>query len=432
MSAARARSFLFCTWEGGGHVPPLLTIAARLARRGHAVAVLSDEANREDARAHGLDFRPWRRAPNRPDKRAESDPVREWEASDPAGAVRRLLDGVIAGPALAYAQDALEAIDQFRPDVVVAQELLFGVMAGAERAGVGLALLTANVWCFPDPLDQPPFGAGFAPAQTEEDRARDAMVRAVTRALFDAGRPELNAAREMLGLPPLPHLLDQLEAADSVLLGVSRAWDFATPDPPPKRFVYTGPVVGDPAWTAPWRSPWPDDDARPLVVVSFSTFFQGQARQIARAITALAPLPLRAVVTLGPALDPDAFPAPAHVRVVQSASHDALIPQASLLVTHAGHGTAARAIRHGVPVLALPMGRDQADNASRIALRGAGLRLDPDAPPDAIGAAIQTILADPAFAAAALRFAEALEAAEDADPVVTLETLARGDGADRP
>lgn len=423
--AAPPPSFLFCTWEGGGHVPPMLSVARQLADRGHAVTILSDEADRSDAAASGLDFQTWTRAPNRPDKRAESDPVREWEPDNPASVLQRLLEGVIAGPALAYARDTLDAIATLEPDVVVSQELLFGVMAAAEAAQVPLALFTTNVWSFPDPLDQPPFGTGFPPAETDADRARDAMVRAVTRQLFDAGRPALNAARAAIGLTPLSHLLDQLDAANRVLLGVSRAWEFPTPTTPPERFRYIGPVVGDPGWTAGWNSPWPADDPRPLVVVSFSTFFQGQTDQIARAIEALTPLPVRAVVTLGPALDPRGFPAPEHILVVQSASHDALIPQASLLISHAGHGTALRAVRHGVPVLAMPMGRDQADNASRIALRGAGLRLDPNASPEAIREAAEWILATPPFADAARRLGRAIEEAEDADPALELETLAK-------
>jgi MGT family glycosyltransferase len=400
----------------------MATVARRLVLAGHDVTLLSDEANRADA--VGLAFRSWRRAPNRPDKRPESDPVREWEPDNPAGVLQRLLEGVIAGPALAYAQDTLEALAEIRPDVVVSQELLFGVMAAAEARRVPLALFTTNVWSFPDPLDQPPFGTGFPPADTEADRARDSMVKAVTRQLFDGGLAALNAAREKIGLEPLAHLLDQLNTADRVLLGVSRAWDFPTPQPQPERFRYIGPVVSDPAWTASWNSPWAADDPRPLVVVSFSTFFQGQTDQITRAIEALSPLPVRAVVTLGPALDAAAFPAPDHVVVLQSASHDALIPGASLLITHAGHGTAVRAIRNGAPVLALPMGRDQADNASRIALRGAGLRLDPTAAPPAIRTAVQTILAEPRFAEAAARLGRAIDEADDCDPVAQLEALA--------
>ena len=47
------------------------------------------------------------------------------------------------------------------------------------------------------------------------------------------------------------------------------------------------------------------------------------------------------------------------------------------------------------------MGRDQPDNAVRIAVRGAGLKLAPDASAADIAAAVTQVLEDPSFAAAA-------------------------------
>jgi UDP:flavonoid glycosyltransferase YjiC (YdhE family) len=267
--------------------------------------------------------------------------------------------------------------------VVVTQELLFGVMAAAEARRTPLALFTTNAWSFPDPLDQPPFGTASVPPRPKRTANATPWCAPSPASSSTLAAPRLTPPARRSAFPPLPHLLDQLNAAERVLLGVSRAWDFPTPQPPPERFRYIGPVVSDPDWTAGWSSPWSPDDPRPLVVVSFSTFFQGQTDQITRAIEALSPLNVRVVVTLGPALDPAAFAAPDHILVVQSASHDALIPEASLLITHAGTARpcapSARRAR-----LALPMGRDQADNASRIALRGAGLRLDPAASPELI------------------------------------------------
>jgi UDP:flavonoid glycosyltransferase YjiC (YdhE family) len=65
----------------------------------------------------------------------------------------------------------------------------------------------------------------------------------------------------------------------------------------------------------------------------------------------------------------------------------------------------------GVPLLCLPMGRDQNDNAARVVARGAGLRLGPDAGVDAIAAAITDLLSSPDYRDAA----EALGAAITAD-----------------
>ena len=135
----------------------------------------------------------------------------------------------------------------------------------------------------------------------------------------------------------------------------------------------------------------------PLVLVSFSTTPQGQRGAVARCIRALRHMPVRAIVTLGPAVRRQGLPKAANVRVVDSASHDALMPLCAAMICHAGHGTLIRPILHGVPVVCLPMGRDQADNSARIVQHGAGLRLPPTASARRIRTALTTLLMTPSF-----------------------------------
>ncbi len=391
---------LFTTWEGGGHVQPMLLVAAGLKARGHQVMVLSDACNAGDAAALDIPFRPWRHAPSRPDKTAASDLLRDWEADNPMESVSRLCDRIIAGPAALYARDVLEVLDAAPVDLVVSQELLFGPMMAAEAAGVPLALFCANVWPFPTLPGLPPFGAGMAPAENDQEVMLHQMVGQTTRAIFQMGLPALNAARDGLGLAPLADLFDQLAVARRILLGTSRAFDFA-PEPLAEPFAYAGPYVADPAGVQAWESPWPAGDDRPLVVVTSSSLYEAQEDLLKRTIAALGPLPVRAVVTLGPALDLADFPGSENALVVASASHAALMAQAALFVTHGGHGSVIRPLMAGLPVLVLPGLRDQRDNARRVVHRGAGLMLERDAAPEAIAAAVQALLEDPAYAQAA-------------------------------
>lgn len=400
---------LFTTWEGGGHVQPMLLVASGLRARGHQVLVLSDACNAADAAALDLPFRPWRHAPSRPDKTAASDLLRDWEADNPMESVSRLCDRVIAGPAALYARDVLEALDAAPFDLVVSQELLFGPMMAAEKAGVPLALFCANVWPFPTLPGLPPFGAGMAPAETDQDVMLHQMVGQTTRTIFQIGLPALNLAREGLGLPPLADLFEQLAVARSILLGTSEAFDFA-PDPLAEPFAYAGPYVGDPVGVQAWASPWPAGDDRPLVVVTSSSLYEAQEDLLKRTIAALAGLPVRAVVTLGPALELADFPGSENVLVVASASHEALMAQAVLFVTHGGHGSVIRPLMAGLPLLVLPGLRDQRDNAQRIVHRGAGLMLERDASPEAIAGAVKALLAEPAYARAARTLGDAITA----------------------
>ena len=48
---------------------------------------------------------------------------------------------------------------------------------------------------------------------------------------------------------------------------------------------------------------------------------------------------------------------------------------AALVICHAGHGTVARSLERGVPVLAVPHSGDMAENAARLDWAGLGVRL---------------------------------------------------------
>jgi UDP:flavonoid glycosyltransferase YjiC (YdhE family) len=69
------------------------------------------------------------------------------------------------------------------------------------------------------------------------------------------------------------------------------------------------------------------------------------------------------------------------------------------------------ALRHGLPLVCLPMGRDQGDVAARVAWQGAGVRLSARSRANRISAAIEQVLGDPAFTGAARRLSAAI--AED-------------------
>ena len=97
--------------------------------------------------------------------------------------------------------------------------------------------------------------------------------------------------------------------------------------------------------------------------------------------------------------------------------HDEVLPSADLVITHAGHGTVCAGAGAGVPMLCLPMGRDQPGVAERVEALGLGRSLSPDASPEAIGTAVAAMLADAgqrgasrAFAATVSRFGDAARA----------------------
>jgi UDP:flavonoid glycosyltransferase YjiC (YdhE family) len=417
------RRYLFVLWEGGGTLPVELGLARRLIERGHAVHVLGDPCIAADARAIGCTFSSYVRAPYRIDRSLASDFVRDWEPRNPLKVFARQRDRVVFGPALAYAADLLDELERWPANVLVIDTALFGAMVAAEKSSLPTALLVPRCYLLPTP-GYPAPGSGFFPAKGPLGRLRDVVGGVVIKRLFATGLPALNAARTQLGLAPLQHPFEQLDRADRILVMTSRAFDFRAPTFPPN-VRYVGPILDDPVWAQTWVSPWAANHPEPLVLVSFSSMFQNQPAMLQRVIDALGAMRVRALVTLGPALSPGQLRAPANVIIRDAVPHTHLFPAASAVVTHAGHGTVIRALAHGVPLVCIPMGNDQYDNAARVVARGAGLRLSTKATLPALREAIRRVLEEVSFREAARRMAAEI-AAEIRQPgaVAELEGLA--------
>ena len=391
--------FLFATAHLGGNVSPVMPIVRQLVARGHDVRVISDAISRPEVEAAGARFLGWTRAPNRAVSSRETD-LPDWDVSDDQGI--SMVAKFLGDTALAYAEDTIAELERAPADLVVCFDLLLGSMLGCEARQQPLALLGTMISFFPLP-GIPPFGAGLAPARDAAERETEALRRREIEAIFDLGVPALNAARARFGLAPLKRLADQWDAAAVHWLGTARAFDFPGADLRPT-MRYAGPLLGDPVWAAPWRSPWSPEDARPFVLVGFSTSFQNHAGPLQRVIDAAAELPVRVLVTLGGAIEPGGVTAAPNAVGVASAPHNVVMREAALVVTHGGH--------------------DQADNAVRVTERGAGLALPRSASTVEIRTALERLLGEASFGAAARRLGDALAAEARASTLVEdLEAL---------
>lgn len=421
----QGKRFLLAVWDGGGCVPPLLSLAGALVTRGHDVRVLADPVLEPEVAAVGADFRPWTSAPHRVTRGvSSSEVVRDWEAKTPFGGFALIRDRLICGPAADFARDTLAELDRRQADVVVPDCLLLGAAVAAEAREIPVAFSVPNVLPLPRP-GVPPFGAGLKPARGPLGRARDSALGFATARVWARGLPALNAARLSLRLAALESPFDQFARAERLLVLTSAAFDYPS-FPIPDNARYVGPRLDDPSWAQEWTAPWPSDDARPLVLVGLSSTYQDQLPVVRRIAAALGRLPVRGLITVGPALSADAIAAPKNVVVVASAPHGALLPKTSAVITHAGHGTVIKALAAGVPLVCLPMGRDQDDTAARAVLTGCGVRLKPSASVRAIAAATGAVLTDTRYRASAEAMATVIADDVQSDRAVDeLEALAR-------
>ena len=70
---------------------------------------------------------------------------------------------------------------------------------------------------------------------------------------------------------------------------------------------------------------------------------------------------------------------------------------ASLVITHAGHGSVVKALAAGVPLICMPQGRDQRHHTTRVVSAGAGIALSRRAAPAAIRVAVHHVLTHPSY-----------------------------------
>jgi MGT family glycosyltransferase len=234
--------------------------------------------------------------------------------------------------------------------------------------------------------------------------------------MYDTGLAALNRARAEHGLAPLDHWGEQLLGVQAICVLTAPELDFSSRGELPPNVHYVGPAFEP--YPREWSSPWPATSTDPLVVVSFSTSYMDQSALAQRVLDALAELRVRTLLTVGPALEQSRLRLPGNVRAVDFIPHRTVFPHAALVVSHAGWQTVNAALADGVPLLCIPDGRDQPDNAARVALAGAGVRIHKRASPRKLRGAIAMALEDPALERGASAMAEALGRMDGAVAVV--------------
>jgi MGT family glycosyltransferase len=381
---------LIVTWHAGGGSQMALGLGRVLAAAGSRVRVLAPAEYAARVAACGCEPRPFPPA-------AEFDPAQGRAMEDQAA----FFAATLFGPALPAAVAA--ELDADPADVVVVDCLLRAVACLLEWRTEPSVLLFHVLHRF--------HGA----------TAGDGTGPWGWRTLLQ----RVNALRAERGLAALPLGPESVNVAlartaAGALVALPRELD--TWDDPPPGVVHVGPLREEPPGGV-FASPWPADDPRPLVVVSLGTQYTHQEELLTRVAGALGGLDVRALVLTGRELDPGELGALGDVVVRGYVPHDAVLRDASLVVTHAGTGTLLAAFGAGVPALCVPLGRDQAVNAARAEELGAAAVLDRGASETAIRAAAAGALASPRLRAGAARLAAAIAGYDDAGVVEALEGI---------
>ena len=356
-------TFLAYTAPAAGHVFPLVPGLLALQERGHRVHVRTAAELTAPLRAAGLDAAPI-------DPRVAAIAVGDHEERGGLGRLRRGYADLIARARL-DGPDLAAAVAELEPDAVLVDVLAYGAQIAAERDGRPWALTLPSLLPLPEP-GIPAYGLGQRPRAGIVGRLRDrALWRLMERLYGGALLPGLNALRDGAGLAPLRSPLELFAAPARVLALSGEPLEYPRRALPPHVRL-----VGAQPWDPPAAAPaWLEEPGDPWVLVTCSTDYQGDERLAAAAIDALRDAPVRVVVTLADAHGTAALPQAANARVERFVPHGPVLERAAAAICHGGMGIVQKAVAAGVPLVAVPFGRDQPEVARRVAECGAGVVL---------------------------------------------------------
>jgi UDP:flavonoid glycosyltransferase YjiC (YdhE family) len=376
---------LMTTKAGAGHFGPLIPFARAFQRAGADVLIAAPREAAAMVRAESLPL--WAVDDPPPEERAAIfDEVRGKNidgliAKRIVGDVFARIDARAAFPGI------LAACRAWSPDVVISETTEFAGPLVAEIVGV------------------PSVCIGLS-QQGKEEHFIPLVAPAVDDLRAFAGLPSDPAAARFLRRPYFTLFPAALEDPATPSRITSHRFREARPT------VRRHPVYGGPG------------DDRPLVYVTFgsavpqSDFFPSLYRE---AIEALAPLPVRLLVTVGRDRDPaDIGPVPANVRVERWVPQADLMPHVAAMVCHGGSGTVTMGLAGGVPMAVVPLFADQPWNAERVDAVGAGIALGggPEAAIAGLREAVVRLTGDPSYRATSQRIAAEMRALAPVDAAV--------------
>lgn len=354
---------LFTFIGGNGHFIPLTALARAAQSAGHTVAFGCGPSMAATVRAAGFTVY------TLGEEGADDSPTRlPLRPLDPAREDQEFRDGFARRGAQSRVPLTLALCADWRPDVLVCDEADFGGLVAAERLGLPHATVLVMA------------AGSFVRPQVVGDALHE--LRALHNLPPD---PQLEKLWRDLVLSPFPPSF-----RDPAFPLPATAFSFCPQLPQSAN--------SSPAWSFPVNAP--------IVYFTLGTIFNMESGDLFACVLAgLRDLPINLVVTVGSHIDPAEFgPQPANVRIERYIPQETVLPQCSLIVSHAGSGSVSGALLHGLPSVLIPMGADQPLNAARCVELGLAQMLDPlAATPESVRAAVSAVLSDSDYRQSARR-----------------------------
>jgi UDP:flavonoid glycosyltransferase YjiC (YdhE family) len=352
-----------------GDLFPFLAIGQELRARGHRVTIATHGIHQSTIEQAGLSFADASGMPEPEDREAFTA-----RAFDRWHGPRFVVHDFAA-------MDVQASYEKLVPIVADAEVLITTTLAFAAQI-LGEQLSAAGKLCwlsavlapagFLSAYDPPATGIALLDNVIRRSPRRGHWLQAMARRVTHSWTAPVRDFRRSLGLPPISPLGDPFHqgqhAPQGVLALFSPLLGQPQPDWPSAVHVTGFARYAQPAELDGSLRAFVDAGSAPLVFTLGSTAVHMGANFLHESLAAALRLNQRAVLFTGSPEMRAKLPAdlPASIHAVEYAPHAGLFPRASVIIHHGGIGTSSEALYAGKPMLVVPHGFDQPDNAARL------------------------------------------------------------------
>ncbi len=345
------------SYQGSGHLNPLIALSQELVSRGHRVTFFLAPEYEAKILQFGLGFFPIdvsgiAQIPSH-DKSATNQKPGWIEETRTR---LRHLDREIG----TYLREYLVAIAVAGVDTLLMGEITLAGPTAAEILQIPYFVISTSMphnfgWAAPP---------SFLPQCSWQERLQSHIFEVSIYHMRGPVRRLLDRHRRKVGLGPVTSIGETFPELAHIT-----QWPrcLATPHQKlPTRFFYTGPFV-DKAGRSQVEFPWQRLNGQPLIYASLGTTRKADPEIYHRIASACVGLNLQLVISLGGRRNLESFiNLPGNPLVVENAPQLDLLKMADIIITHAGPNTALETLLQGKPMLALPIALDQPAVAARL------------------------------------------------------------------
>jgi MGT family glycosyltransferase len=381
------------------HFYPVSSVVQALVKRGHTVWWYTGKAFQSKVEQLGVTYKPMSAAydfsgMNRDEAFVQLRGLRGLSA------FTETIKALFIEQAPKQMQDILSLLDEFPVDLLMAEEVGFGMGFVREKTGIPAVAIALSIYSF-DSKDTAPIGLALHPDSSFWGRLRNATLRFFINSIALRGvKACIDQTRTDVGLPILRRsVLERIvEPPDLYLLGTIPEFEYPRSD----LYEHTH-FVGtftSRAVESFERPDWWNDllDERPVILVTQGTLANNDLNElILPTIRALAQENVLVVATTAniSTEDVNLTPLPDNIRLEQFIPFYDLMPYVDVMVTNGGFGGVQIALSNGVPLVVAGATEEKPEIAARVAWVGVGINLKTGRPSERkIRESVQAILQD--------------------------------------